>query len=120
MGAYDDNTNWEKYLVDAVANIYIDWRSQWVANLNGASESYKKETVPAYYDLLAKYDFDGPYLLGDKVTYADFAVYQSIDNDMRTGTIPDTLPPALTKLVEAFEVWPNLSAYIEETRHAKA
>ena len=26
LGAYDGNTNWEKYLVDAVADIYIDWR----------------------------------------------------------------------------------------------
>lgn len=115
LGAYDGNTNWEKYLVDAVADIYIDWRvrvqriqipslsalevrkpylhniqSQWVANLKGAMESYKKEYVPGYYDLVAQYysDVEGPYLLGDKITYADFAIYQSIDNDTRTGTIP--------------------------------
>jgi glutathione S-transferase len=37
-------------------------------------------------------DTDGPYLLGDKVTYADFAVYQSIDNDERTGTLPVSSP----------------------------
>lgn len=33
-------------------------------------------------------DVDGPYLLGNKITYADFAVYQSIDNDKRIGTAP--------------------------------
>ncbi|KAK4867778.1 hypothetical protein LT330_006669 [Penicillium expansum] len=122
LGAYDGNTNWEKYLVDAVADIYIDWRAQWVAILKGVTESYKNEIVPAYYDLVAQYysDVDGPYLLGDKITYADFAVYQSIDNDTRTGTIPDTLPPALTKFVEAFEARPNISAFIKETRHTKA
>ncbi|KAJ6124199.1 hypothetical protein N7471_011516 [Penicillium samsonianum] len=122
LGAYDGNTNWEKYLVDAVADIYIDWRSQWVANLKEVTEPYKKDYAPKYYDLLAQYysDVDGPYLLGDTVTYADFAVYQSIDNDTRTGTIPATLPPALTKLVEAFEARPNISAYIELHRHAKA
>lgn len=27
----------------------------------------------------------GPYLLGDKITYADFAVYQIIDNDACAG-----------------------------------
>jgi glutathione S-transferase len=32
-------------------------------------------------------DHAGPYLLGNRVTYADFAVYQSIDNDERTGTL---------------------------------
>ena len=61
-----------------------------MANLKGVTEPYKKEYVPKYYDLIAKYysDVNGPYLLGDKITYADFAVYQSIDNDTRIGTIP--------------------------------
>lgn len=46
--------------------------------------------MPSYYDTIAQYyaEIDGPYLLGDKITYADFAVYQSIDNDQRTGTLP--------------------------------
>jgi glutathione S-transferase len=26
IGGYDGETNWEKYIVDAVADIYIDWR----------------------------------------------------------------------------------------------
>lgn len=46
--------------------------------------------MPAYYNVLSEYysKQDGPYLLGDRVTYADFAVYQSIDNDGKTGTLP--------------------------------
>lgn len=46
--------------------------------------------MPGYYNLVAQYyaDYVGPYLLGDRVTYVDFAVYQSIDNDQRTGTLP--------------------------------
>ncbi|KAJ5351169.1 Glutathione S-transferase/chloride channel C-terminal [Penicillium brevicompactum] len=121
LGAYDGTTNWEKYLVDAVSDIYVDWRSQWVAILKGVTEAYRNY-VPTYYDLLAQYysDVDGPYLLGDKITYADFAVYQSIDNDKRTGTLPETLSPALTRLVEAIETRPNISTYIEETRDRKA
>ncbi|KAJ5332165.1 Glutathione S-transferase/chloride channel [Penicillium brevicompactum] len=121
LGAYDGTTNWEKYLVDAVSDIYVDWRSQWVAILKGVTEAYRNY-VPTYYDLLAQYysDVDGPYLLGDKITYADFAVYQSIDNDKRTGTLPETLSPALTRLVGAIETRPNISTYIEETRDRKA
>lgn len=67
-----------------------DLQSQWVANLSGATDEYKNEYLPKYYDLIAKYysDREGPYLLGDEVSYADFAVYQSIDNDTRTKTIP--------------------------------
>jgi glutathione S-transferase len=50
--------------------------------------------VPTYYCVLGQYysDNDGPYLLGDKITYGDFAAYQSIDNDERTGTLPVISP----------------------------
>lgn len=65
-------------------------QSRWVANLKQKTDTYKDEFVPEYYHILDQYynDQNGPYLLGDKVTYADFAVYQSIDNDERTGTLP--------------------------------
>ena len=48
-----------------------------------------KTTVPKYYSLMDEYytQNKGPYLLGDKITYADFAVYQSCDNDIRLGSI---------------------------------
>jgi glutathione S-transferase len=61
-----------------------------VQNLGNSTEEYKNNIAPNYYDILTQYysETDGPYLLGDKVTYADFAVYQSIDNDLRTGTLP--------------------------------
>lgn len=69
-------------------------QEQWVANLTAKTETYKNETAPKYYSVIAQYydDHAGPYLLGDKVTYADFAVYQSIDNDERTGTLPVCFP----------------------------
>lgn len=60
--------------------------------MSNKTDEYKS-SVPGYHDVLAKYysDFTGPYLLGDKITYADFAVYQSLDNDKRTGTLPVSL-----------------------------
>ena len=65
-------------------------QSQWVANLSNKTDKYKDEYAPQYYKLLGQYysDNDGPYLLGGKASYVDFAVYQSIDNDERTGTLP--------------------------------
>ncbi|OQD74009.1 hypothetical protein PENDEC_c012G00890 [Penicillium decumbens] len=97
LGSYDGEPNREKYLVDAV---YIDWRSEWVTNLLNKSNKYKDEFTPKYYSILGQYysDHDGPYLLGDKVTYADFAVYQSIDNDERTGN-SSVLSPTVTSQV---------------------
>lgn len=60
------------------------------ANFIKKDDTYKDEFVPQYYNTLGQYynDHEGPYLLGDKVTYADFVVYQSIDGDERTGTLP--------------------------------
>ncbi|KAJ5898769.1 hypothetical protein N7495_003513 [Penicillium taxi] len=119
LGSYDGETNREKYVVDSVADIYIDWRSQWVANLGTKTDQYKDEVVPEYYRVLALYysDNSGPYLLGDKITYADFAVYQSIDNDRRTGTLPTSLPKSLINLQEAIENRPNIAGYIKENSY---
>ncbi|KAH8669150.1 hypothetical protein BX600DRAFT_461285 [Xylariales sp. PMI_506] len=120
LGRYDGETSLEKYIVDAVADIYIDWRFQWVASLKGANDEYKNVFVPNYHKVLAQYysDRPGPYLLGDKITYADFAVYQSLDNDQRTGTLPSVLPESLTVFREAFEARPNISEYIKNEKPA--
>ncbi|PLB50082.1 glutathione S-transferase [Aspergillus steynii IBT 23096] len=115
IGGYDGETNWERYVVDAVADIYIDWRSQWVANLGQKNPDYK-DYVPGYYSLVAQYysDYEGPYLLGDRVTYVDFAIYQSIDNDARTGTLPAELPDVLVRFKETFEQRPRIAEYIKQ------
>jgi glutathione S-transferase len=111
IGRYDGETNHEKFLVDAVSDVYIDWRvssihsdsecyvyhrlisgtqAQWVASLSGITDEYKNKVLPEYYNVIAKYysENTGPYLLGDNITYVDFAVYQSIDNDERIGALP--------------------------------
>ncbi|KAI5461015.1 glutathione S-transferase [Mariannaea sp. PMI_226] len=120
IGSHEGDTSFEKYIVDAVADVHNDWRVQWVANLGKVTDEYKNEFVPKYYRILDDYysERGGPYLLGDKITYADYAVYQSIDNDQRTGTLPATLPGSLKKLVEAVEARPNIAAYIKEGKTA--
>ncbi|KAL4863889.1 hypothetical protein BDV12DRAFT_176968 [Aspergillus spectabilis] len=118
LGAYDGETSYDKYIVDAVADIYIDWRAHWVASLKGATPDYKDTVVPKYYDLIAQYysDREGPYLLGDKVTYVDFAIYQSIDNERRTGTLPATISERLVNLEKAIEARPNIAEYIKAAK----
>ncbi|KAJ4264522.1 hypothetical protein NW762_005724 [Fusarium torreyae] len=116
LGRYDGITSEDKYLVDLVSDIYVDWRVHWVTNLKGPNREYKETIAPQYYDLIGKYyaDREGPYLLGDEVSYADFAVYVSIDNDARTGTLPDTLPESVTKFKAALEARPNIVDYIKK------
>lgn len=61
-----------------------------MTQLSTKTDEYKNETAPNYYKQIAKYyaERSGPFLLGDKVTYADYAVYQSIDNDEKFGLLP--------------------------------
>lgn len=121
LGSYDGETSIEKHVVDVVADIYIDWRFQWVLNLNTATDEYKAKFVPNYYDILGQYyeESGGPYLLGDRITYADFAVYQSIDNDEKTGTLPAALPGPIVKFRETFEGRPRVAKYLNSGRNTK-
>lgn len=54
------------------------------------SADYKTITVPRFYSAFADYyaRSGGPYLLGDVITYADFAVFQALDNDAAVGAAP--------------------------------
>lgn len=60
------------------------------------TDKYKNELVPEYYKVVSQYysEQGGPFLLGDKITYADFAVYGSIDNNERIGvqSVSGTFP----------------------------
>ena len=66
------------------------FQAKWVAQLKGVSEEYKNSYVPEYHRVLSHYysQNEGPFLLGNKVTYVDFAVYQSLDNEEKIGTLP--------------------------------
>ncbi|KAK0390532.1 hypothetical protein NLU13_0036 [Sarocladium strictum] len=119
-GGYDGETNYEKFIVDAVSDVYVDYRAQWVASLTGVTDDYKNEKAPRAIRVLDSYykeDKGGPYLLGDRVTYADFAVYQILDNDTCHGAKPD-LPPSLVKLMEAMRNRPQLKEYIAKREAA--
>ncbi|KAM0421394.1 hypothetical protein ACHAPT_010748 [Fusarium lateritium] len=122
LGQYDGETSVDKYVVDAVADVYVDWRYNWVANLKDITNEYKNEFLPWYHDVITKHysEREGPYLLGDKITYVDFAVYQSLDNDQRIGANPPKLSGPLLKLKEAIEARPKIAAYLSENRIAEA
>ncbi|KAJ6143689.1 hypothetical protein N7471_003142 [Penicillium samsonianum] len=121
IGDYDGQTSLEKYLVDAISDIYIDWRTQWVANMRKPTDEYMNDYVPNYYQALSQYysDREGPFLLGNRITYADFAVFQSIDNDEKIGTLPENLPPSIKKFRQAFESRPRVEKYLANRRNAK-
>lgn len=61
-----------------------------MANRRKPTDDYQNKYVPNYYRVLSQYysDCGGPFLLGDRISYADFVVFQSIDNDEKIGTLP--------------------------------
>ncbi|KAL3460743.1 hypothetical protein BJX64DRAFT_290051 [Aspergillus heterothallicus] len=122
LGEYDGVTNVEKYTVDAVADLYIDWRAEWASNLSKVSDGYKTKFLPDYYSILADYyaQSGGPFLLGDRVSYADFAVYQSIDNDAGIGALPEFLPEQIVEFKRAFEERPLVAEYLKNGRKTSA
>ncbi|KIW12687.1 hypothetical protein PV08_09965 [Exophiala spinifera] len=113
-GGYDGSSKYDKWLVDAVSDIYIDWRAQWVANLSGNVPNYKTRVVPEFYRIFDSYysKTDGPYLLGNTVSYVDFAVFQVLDNDAAVGAEPEHVPATLIALKKAVSERPNIKEYI--------
>lgn len=91
---YDGETDDEKYEVDLVSDLYVDWRGGWATSLLSSDaqikETFTTKTSPQFWALVGThYDrTPGPFLLGDKITYADFAVYQAYADDTATKTIP--------------------------------
>ncbi|PYH92428.1 putative glutathione S-transferase [Aspergillus ellipticus CBS 707.79] len=113
LGEYDGSTSFEKYVLDAVSDIYNDWRTEWVNNIANATDAFKNDFVPRYYSLIEGLyaQHEGPYLLGERIAYVDFAVYQSIHNNEKIGA-KVSLPEPLAKLKAAFEARPTIAAYL--------
>ncbi|CEJ82283.1 hypothetical protein VHEMI02359 [[Torrubiella] hemipterigena] len=121
LNKYDGATDEEKYEVDLVSDLYVDWRAGWAGALGASDEvkeAYAKKTSPQFWELVGThYDrTTGPFLLGDDISYADFAVYQAYSDDSITKTIPETLPASIIKFKEAFEARPTLAAYLKDRK----
>ncbi|KAI9893428.1 MAG: hypothetical protein M1814_006725 [Vezdaea aestivalis] len=129
LGEYDGTTEEEKYWVDVMCDIAIDWRTEYVNVFMSGSEERKTQHcwgsrlkyLEGLESQLKSNDFSkkGPFVLGDRITYADFVIYQvthdeELTKDERTGLKGF---PRLTKLVEAVEARPNVQAFLKGDRY---
>ncbi|CAO3625737.1 unnamed protein product [Mucor hiemalis] len=108
---YHGSTDEENQLLDCIADITNDWFESLKNSFFGSEEQKIKQrdvTTPKYIDTFEKYYSveNGPYILGEKISYADFLVYHMIDDDSARDRLGDS--PNLTKFVEAFEERPNI------------
>ncbi|EON67430.1 hypothetical protein W97_06683 [Coniosporium apollinis CBS 100218] len=130
LGAYDGETEEEKYWADAMCDVAIDWRTLFViAFLSPDKETaypkHKETDRKRYLGALERHlssheaSVRGPYVLGDKVSYADFVVYQICHDEELTKNGREGMReyPRLVKLVDAMEERPNVKGFLESDRY---
>jgi glutaredoxin len=122
LGMYVASNDEDTQLVDSYADIVMGWVDRW-ANAyfwNPNDETIKKyETVQiaeAYTDfenILATRK--GPYLLGETITYPDFALFHMMEED---DTVADktSTHPNVDAFIKAMQNRPNLKQYLATDR----
>ncbi|KAI9498767.1 hypothetical protein BDB00DRAFT_799457 [Zychaea mexicana] len=112
----------DEYFLDAATDLCLDWRNAankvlFAKKTNGdvvkAKEYYVQTDAVKHY---GRFDeayslHDGPYLLGQEISYPEFLVYHIIYNDGRTKQGLDKYPN-LARFIKAFEERTNLKEYV--------
>lgn len=112
---------------DVVAETHLDWRLgafNPVAFMPGrladraAVTTYFKEKVPKFLDTFERLlPADGPaYFAGSELSYADIAVYETLDRHLELCPAVLDKHPRLTALVAAVSSHPGIAKYLEARR----
>ena len=116
LGKYDGTTPEDIYFVDAFADLANDFRSAWVGARHGddaAKKTYNEEKAPRFLASVDRYlaQRDGPYIIGNEPTYADFLVYALL-----TDAQPDTSNlPHIQTFLETFSARPAVKIFKKPT-----
>ncbi|KAG1189204.1 hypothetical protein G6F36_004074 [Rhizopus arrhizus] len=113
---YHGSNEEENYILDVVSDVTNDWFENMKNAFFGDEEKKKhhaKVQTPSWLIKFENYYSDckeGPYVLGNKITYADFLVYHLIEDDGARDLLDDY--PNLKLFAEAFEERPNIKKYL--------
>ena len=123
--AYDGDTEDEMFWVDRMCDITIDWRTKFVdayfsEKQKEEYDAHCKNNRPNYMDALErhltenKYAQRGPYVAGQKFTYADMVIFQVLhDEELAKGDMGKlNSHPRLAKLADAVRNRPNVKAFL--------
>lgn len=122
LNKYQGSNEDEVQLLDSYTDDIMDWVSRWAGSTFGSFnevsiKTYKEETAPQFYktfnDILS--DTPGPFLLGEAITYPDFALYHIMEDDSNVTFNVKALPHLAT-FVEAIRNRPNLKTYFATDR----
>ncbi|KAL9079703.1 MAG: hypothetical protein Q9157_001429 [Trypethelium eluteriae] len=130
LGAYEGETEEEKYWTDVICDIVIDWRTKFVdAYFSDGREQtygdYCRNTRPVFLKGLERHleshstSTSGSFVLGQKISYADLVLYQICHDDQLTqdGRAGLKEYPRLSQLVDAVENRPNVKEFLASDRY---
>ncbi|KAL2065414.1 hypothetical protein VTL71DRAFT_3084 [Oculimacula yallundae] len=124
MGGYDGKTEDEKYWVDAICDIVVDWRTLFITAFfsDNQKEDYPKHQqgdraryLKAIETHLKGSDISsrGPFVAGKEITYADLVLFQVLhdENLIQDGRKGLQEFPRLVQLVDAVQSRPNIKKF---------
>ncbi|KAI8334659.1 class gamma glutathione S-transferase 2 [Chlamydoabsidia padenii] len=135
LGKYQGSNDEENYQLDVVADIVRDHFASLVPlffskdeeKLKEHYENGTKKYLDAYNAIYGQ--LEGPYILGEQISYADFLVYHMLDDDLSTfvhaevrekerlETVKDY--PNVVKFIQAIKQRPNLNTYFASLESQK-
>lgn len=122
LNKYGGSDEDETQLLDVYTDMIMDWTMQlsasnWGSFTEAATKTYKDATRPQLYktfnDILS--DTKGPFLLGENISYADFAFYHILEDETEIKIDVEALP-YIAVFVEAVANRPNLKIYLATDR----
>lgn len=122
LNQYQGSNEDEVQLLDAYADVLSDWTSKWAFSVFGAfsevaAKNFFEDTRPQLYknfDAILS-ETQGPYLLGNTITYPDFLLYHILEDDKDAQVDADAYPYIAT-FAEAIKNRPNLKTYFATDR----
>ncbi|ORZ24251.1 class gamma glutathione S-transferase 2 [Absidia repens] len=126
LGKYNGDNDEESYRLDTVADVTRDHFGSYAPLFKSTDEEkikehFEKDTkkyLAAYNNIYAQ--TEGPFILGEKISYADFLVYHNIDDDRNAWKHTDLLEkeyPHVAKFGKAFTQRPNLVNYFASLKN---
>ncbi|CEG82505.1 hypothetical protein RMATCC62417_16568 [Rhizopus microsporus] len=121
LGKYLGENDDEEQLLDAYADFANDWTSRWATTLFRGSDEDKKvyaettfpQTLDTVEQMLSK--SSGPYLLGERITYADFLIFHQLDDDNQ-AKVDSQKYPQLAAFVEAIKSRSSLQKHFNSLK----
>lgn len=130
LGAYDGQSEEEKYWADAMCDIALDWRTLFIIAFFSPDKDKlypehqkgnRANFLKALNQHLSSHDLSqsGPFVIGNTVTYADLVIYQICHDEqlVQDGRAGLKEYPRLAKLVDAVESRPNVQKFLQSDRY---